>query len=146
MGFVIGPANQLRQVGRSVAHEAAALLLGILLDVEMHDQAVRLRPVALVLHAHGEVQPIAVRLTPIALLNCDDVILRAEDDRVRGRLLGDPGRVIGKRKIRLGEGRAQRRQLRLSRVDQLDAALRVAAVEQELPVLQPHLAERASPA
>ena len=112
----------------------------------MHNQAVRLRLVALVLHAHAEVQPVAVRFTPIALLDGDNVSLRAEDDRVLVWPLGYPGHVIGKRKIRLGEGRAQRRQLRLPRIHELDTALRITAVEQELPILQLHLTERAAPA
>ena len=145
-GLVVGPANQLCQVGRGVAHEATALLLGILLGVQMHDEAVRLRFVALVLDAHAQVEPVAVRFAPIALLNCDNVRLRAEDDGVRCGLLGCPGRVIGQREIRLGEGRPQGRQLRLSCLHELDAALEIAAVEQELPILQLHLAERAAPA
>jgi hypothetical protein len=112
----------------------------------VHDEAVRLRFVALVLHAQGEVQPVAVWFRLIALLDRDGVGLRAEDDRVRCRLLSRPGRVIGKREIRLGKGRAQGRQLRLSRSHKLDAALRIAAVEQELSVLELDLPERAAPA
>jgi len=65
---------------------------------------VRLWLVALVLHAHGEVQSVVGPLRcDTALLNCDDVSLRAKNHRVRGRLLGSQGHLVGKREIRLGE-------------------------------------------